>query len=76
MDSPAGVGSMPRRPRFRSATPTSDSRAAIRLLMADATMASRSAARAMLRSSQTAMNMRRLAGSKGRVIGRDCDIPR
>ena len=38
--------------------------AAMRLLIAEGTMASRSAARAMLRSSHTAMNRRRLTGSK------------
>src|SRR5437867_3726358 len=44
------------------------SSAVIRLLMADGTTASRSAARAMLRSSHTAINMRSVVGSNSRFI--------
>ena len=47
--SPAAVGTMPRRPRTSSGAPTFASSAAMRLLTAEATMASRVAARAMLR---------------------------
>ena len=64
--SPAAVGTMPRRPRTISAAPTACSSAAMRLLTADATIASRAAARAMLRSSQTATNRRSVTGSSVR----------
>ncbi len=65
---PAAVGSIPRRPRTGNGAPISASIAAMRLLTADATIASRSAARAMLRSSQTAMNSRSVTGSKVRAM--------
>ena len=68
--SPAAVGTMPRRPRTSSVVPTSCSSAAMRLLTAEATIASRAAARAMLRSSQTATNRRSVTGSRVRLIVR------
>jgi hypothetical protein len=47
---------------------TLSSSAATRLLIADATMFSRSAARAMFRSSPTAINIRSVTGSKYRFM--------
>jgi hypothetical protein len=55
---PAAVGCTPRRPRISSSTPRSFSSWAIRLLIADASIRSRSAARAIVRHSQTATNRR------------------
>ena len=66
---------MPRRPRTSSGAPMSASIAAMRLLTADGTIASRSAARAMLRSSQTATNRRSVTGSKWRVIAAEFGMP-
>jgi hypothetical protein len=65
---PAAVGSMPQRPRSRSGVPKACSMAPMRLLTAEATSASRAAARAMLRSSHTAMKSLRVTGSKVRLL--------
>lgn len=56
--SPAGVGRTPRGLRETSATSQSASRSASRLLTAEGAMNSRSAARAIVPSSHTAMKRR------------------
>src|SRR6218665_3220096 len=60
----------PRRPRASSGVPAWASICAMRLLTAEGTMASRCAASAMLRSSQTATNRRNEVGSKGCMASR------
>ena len=68
---PAGVGSTPRRERIKSAVPRSCSSWAIRLLTADGSMCSSSAARAMLRCSQTATSRRKDLRSMSRMARDD-----
>ncbi len=64
---PAGVGSTPRRERSSSGVPRSASSCAMRLLIADGSMCSCSAARAMLRWSQTATSRRSVFRSMSRM---------